>query len=266
MDLAKIQDGHTYHEIIRQPAIWRDALAVLAQQRREMSIWMAEHQERVCVFTGCGTSYYLAQTGAALFEKVTGLRAYAIPASEILIFPDLVFNRREKHLLVAFSRSGTTTETLRAVRKAKAELKVPVLSISCDASSPLSQEGDLRLIFPFLAEQSVVMTGSFTTMLLSILYFALQSGDRTRELKLLGEIPAVCEELIHTSESRIAAVADRPETDFVFLAQGPYLGLANEAALKMKEMSISSSAGFHALEFCHGPMSIVTDKTLVTLL
>jgi len=266
MELDRIQDGHTYREIVRQPAIWREALAVLAGQRREMGDFIAAHRERLWTFTGCGTSYYLAQSGAALFEMVTGLRTRAVPASEILIYPELVFNPRDQHLLVAFSRSGTTTETLRAVRKAKAELKLPVLPISCDMASPLSREGDFRLTFPFPAERSVVMTGSFTTMLMAILYLALQSGAHAARLAMLEKIPASCEELIGSSESRIAAIADRREADFVFLAQGPYLGLANEAALKMKEMAISSSVGFHALEFRHGPMSVVTDKTMIVML
>ncbi|HNW60535.1 MAG TPA: SIS domain-containing protein [bacterium] len=266
MDLARFQDGFTYEEIMRQPHIWREALADLAGRKQEMRAWLAEYQQRVWVFTGCGTSYYLAQSGAALFERVTGLRTRAVPASEVLISPDLIFNRHEQHLLVAISRSGTTTETLRAMRAAGAGVGVPVLSVSCDAGSPLSREGDLRLTFPFPLEHSVVMTGSFTTMLLAILYLGLQAGGQEDKLALLDQVPAACAALLRRNEARIAEVADRRTSDFVFLAQGPFLGLANEAALKMKEMSISPSAGFHALEFRHGPMSVVTEKTLITFL
>jgi len=40
-------------------------------------------------------------------------------------------------------------------------------------------------------------------------------------------------------------------------------GLACEAMLKMKEMSLSYSEAYHMLEFRHGPMSMVNERTLV---
>ena len=266
MDLTQFQDGHTYQEIKRQPALWREALAALGAKKKELQEWINTNRDRVWVFTGCGTSYYLAQSGAALFEMVTGIRTRAVPASEVLIYPNLIFNPHDQYLLIAISRSGTTTETLRAARKAKSELQLPLLSISCDANSPLSQAGHYSITFPFPAEKSVVMTGSFTTMLLSILCLALYSSGSGEQLARLDEIPAASAALMRDFEAAIAAVAAREGADFVFLAQGPYLGLANEASLKMKEMSISQSVGFHALEFRHGPMSIVTERTLITVL
>jgi len=50
---------------------------------------------------------------------------------------------------------------------------------------------------------------------------------------------------------------------FVFLGSGPQYGLAAEAMLKMKEMSLSVSEAFHFLEFRHGPKSVVDCSTLV---
>jgi glucosamine--fructose-6-phosphate aminotransferase (isomerizing) len=52
----------------------------------------------------------------------------------------------------------------------------------------------------------------------------------------------------------------------VFLSQGPLVGLAAEAQLKVKEMSCSYAQAYHSLEFRHGPKAIVSPKTLVTLL
>ncbi|UCD37176.1 MAG: SIS domain-containing protein, partial [Fidelibacterota bacterium] len=53
---------------------------------------------------------------------------------------------------------------------------------------------------------------------------------------------------------------------FVFLGQGPYYGLACEAMLKMKEMSLSVSEAYHSLEYRHGPKSLVDDNMLLTCL
>ena len=49
----------------------------------------------------------------------------------------------------------------------------------------------------------------------------------------------------------------------IFLGSGSLYGLANEAMLKMKEMSLSYSECFHTLEFRHGPMSMVDTESLV---
>ncbi len=50
---------------------------------------------------------------------------------------------------------------------------------------------------------------------------------------------------------------------FYFLGSGARYGLACEASLKMKEMSLSYSEPFHFFEFRHGPMSMVNAQTLV---
>jgi glucosamine--fructose-6-phosphate aminotransferase (isomerizing) len=50
---------------------------------------------------------------------------------------------------------------------------------------------------------------------------------------------------------------------FYFLGSGLQYGLASEANLKMKEMSLSFSEAFHFMEFRHGPMSMVNERTLI---
>ena len=48
-----------------------------------------------------------------------------------------------------------------------------------------------------------------------------------------------------------------------FLGSGPRYGLACEAMLKLKEMSLTTSEAYHFLEFRHGPKSMVDEGTLV---
>ncbi|HKS83414.1 MAG TPA: SIS domain-containing protein [Candidatus Acidoferrales bacterium] len=59
-------------------------------------------------------------------------------------------------------------------------------------------------------------------------------------------------------------VAAQSFEDYVFLGQGPFFGIAQEAMLKVKEMSCSYAQCFHTLEFRHGPKAIVSPETLVT--
>ncbi len=261
-----MNDNFTYQEIHRQPEIWRGAIHALAARHQEHQGLLQQYREHLWVFTGCGTSFYLAQTAAALFSGLTGLRSKAVPASEILIYPELVFNPHERILTVAFSRSGTTTEIVRAVEKTRHELGIPVLCISCDPESPLARAGHHQIAFPFPAEQSVVMTGSFTTMLLSLVQCALQGRELTGQVAQLEALPAAAAAVLTQADALLPAIIAHSFNQFVFLAQGPFYGLANEAALKMNEMSLSASRSFHALEYRHGPMSTTTSETLITLL
>ena len=55
-------------------------------------------------------------------------------------------------------------------------------------------------------------------------------------------------------------------THFVYLGGGALYGLANEGALKLMEMSLSFSQAYHPLEYRHGPVSLVDERSLVVML
>jgi glucosamine--fructose-6-phosphate aminotransferase (isomerizing) len=56
---------------------------------------------------------------------------------------------------------------------------------------------------------------------------------------------------------------DRAIECIFFLGGGPLYGIASEAMLKTKEMSLSFAEVYHPLEFRHGPMSMVNERTLM---
>ncbi|MEJ2635614.1 MAG: SIS domain-containing protein [Calditrichia bacterium] len=257
----------TYQEIVRQQKGWKKALAKLESESKKNLDLFNKYKDRTWVFTGCGTSYYLAQTASTIFEMLTGIHTKTIPASEILIFPKLVFNPASKYLIVPISRSGESTEVVLAAQKARDELKIPTLAVSCNPDSKLVKGSEHSITFPFEKEKSVVMTGSFTTMLLSVVHLAsLSSSDPEIREKLLSLADA-SETLMRKYEPIVRKIVEDPNLNhFVFLGQGPFLGLANEAALKIQEMSISLSQSYHALEYRHGPKSTAAANTLITLL
>src|SRR5215208_3083103 len=106
---------HTYHEIKSQTKAWAQALNVVSAA----DLPNVNSYEQV-LFTGCGSTYYLSLAGAALYQELTGCAARAVPGGELLLNPQVAVTDR-KTLLVAVSRSGTTTETVKAVEKFKAE-------------------------------------------------------------------------------------------------------------------------------------------------
>lgn len=267
MESNLYQNGLTYKEIIRQQDSWNIALESLEKEKDDYQRIVEKFRDRIWIFSGCGTSYYLAQVASKLVKLISGVRTRAIPASEIIIFPNLVFSKNENYLFIPLSRSGKTTEIVRAARKSKADFGVPSLAISCDYNSALSSECDMKLKFRFEQEQSVVMTGSFTTMLISIVYLASLLHGKKNVIEKLQDISEVSERVMSENEDLVKnIILNNNFNDFVFLGQGPFYGIANEAALKIQEMSISFSQSYHSLEYRHGPMSTASDKTLITIL
>jgi glucosamine--fructose-6-phosphate aminotransferase (isomerizing) len=258
---------YTYREIHRQPSSWMKALEYLDNLKGEKREFVKKFKDRIWVFTGCGTSYYLAQTASHLFESITGISCKAYPASEIILYPQVVFNNSSKHLFVPISRSGASTEVILANQKANNILQIPSLAVSCDPQSILVKESLSHLTFPFEKEESVIMTGSFTTMLLGLIHLAICYRDELQIADKLFQLSNDSKKIFTDYERFIKEiVTDNILSEFVFLGQGPFYGIANEAALKMQEMSISFSHSYHSLEYRHGPKSTATSETLFTVL
>lgn len=257
-------DSATLQEILSQPETWEKTLARAAQERWELP--PAGQTRRPLLFVGCGTSFYLAQSAAASFTRISGDPGRAVPSSEVFLFAPNSIAASEKPLVVAISRSGTTTETVWAAKFLREQLHVPVIALSCYADRALAHEGDWRMIIPEAQEKSVVMTRSFTSQLLGIFLAAAASAKAHGLIEQLGSIPERGSKLLDRGASTVQSIADDSGLDhFIFLGQGVFYGGANEAMLKMKEMSLSFSEAYHSMEYRHGPMSIAGAKSLITI-
>ena len=259
--------AHSLAEILSQPEFWSGSLEVL---QREDLLADLRHSFRFAtewLFIGCGSSYYIALAAAASWTMITGMRARALPASELLLFPDLVLPGSAEVAAVVISRSGRTSEAVRAAELLEREKNIRTLAVTGTAGQPLQQIASTTL--PFLAcdEESTVMTRSFTSMLIGLQYLAAWYAEDRALMNSLGKLPALATQAMNGVQQQIRElVASRQFADYVCLGQGPYFGLACETALKITEMSVSYAQSFHTLEFRHGPKSIVAPETLVIFL
>lgn len=254
-------ESFTFTEINSQPAVWQKTLAAF-DAAELIKLWQTHRPQRV-LFTGCGSTYYLSIIAANLFQTLTGVPAQARPASELVLFPDIVFATQESTLLIAISRSGTTTETIDAMKWFKAKIGGPVVVVTCDGDTPLGELADVRLVAGDAQEESVAQTRSFSSML--VLVEALCGALAGQPVAaLLASLPASCEHLLTSYAPLAQSLGGVPDLQrFFFLGSGFLYGMACEAMLKMKEMSLSYSEAFHCLEFRHGPMSMVNEQTLM---
>ncbi|MGQ0602600.1 MAG: SIS domain-containing protein [Anaerolineales bacterium] len=254
---------HTYAEIISQPDAWAAALAMLRDRAKVLSDFYRAGRYQAVLFTGCGSPYYLALSAAAMFQELAGVPARAAPAAEVWLSPNSIIPHGQRTLLVAFSRSGETTETLRACETFRAR-GGDVLTLSCYPSRPLTSLGAVNLILPSGQEHSLAQTRAFTVLYLATLALVALWSDRAELLDELTRLPTACQSLFDKAQTTVQSYAlDAAVDRFYFLGSGPRYGLACEMSLKMKEMSLSHSEPFYFLEFRHGPKSMVTPTTLI---
>ncbi len=256
---------YTLAEILSQPQCWTDCLRNLEKGQLTKIREQFGHGSE-WLFIGCGSSYYLGMAAAATWTAVAGLRASAVPASEVLLFPDLV-PTGPKTVPVLISRSGQTSETLRAAEYLEHTRNLRTLAVSCAPGRPLAKVASACLCLPDADEKSTVMTRSFTSMLLALQLLATSVANKHALNKALQQLPNLTAAMLAPLKGRIGEfVSANTFADYVFLGQGPFYGLASESMLKVKEMSCSYAQVFHTLEFRHGPKAIITPEVLVTFL
>jgi glucosamine--fructose-6-phosphate aminotransferase (isomerizing) len=255
--------GHfTRQEILSQPEAWTAALQVLDEIRRNILDLEPGRRYGQILFTGCGSTYYLALAASALTQDLAGIPARAFPASELWLYPRSSY-MDGKTLLVAVSRSGETTETLQACESFLNDKRGDLLTISCYGNMPLAKMGTLNIVLPSGQEQSVAQTRAFSTLYLGTVALACLWAGREDLFASLSNLPEVGTRLLKDYASLADELGRDASLDrFYWLGSGPRHGLACELSLKMKEMSLSHSEPFHFMEFRHGPKGMITSSAL----
>ncbi len=275
----------TWGEIAGQPAAWRRS-AALASEVRDL---LPAPGLSVCA-VGCGTSLYMAQAWAALRESAGHGRTDAFAASELP-------TGRRYDVLVAISRSGTTSEVIHALRRG---LAARSLTITAVAGSPAAEAADAAIVLDFADERSVVQT-RFATSALTLLRAhegedterATQDAERALQAPLpvqvgiegtgheadvapdpaetAGRAPVAVSGNTRPGDRRSEGVSGDgagarpavPPQQWTFLGRGWAVGLASEAALKLREAAQAWAEAYPALEYRHGPIAIATQQTVV---
>jgi glutamine---fructose-6-phosphate transaminase (isomerizing) len=257
--------SETYNEILSQAEVWQSVLQQLKQNGATETILQTGNRKASWLFVGCGTSFYLADAAATSWTLLTGELARAVPGSEVLLYPALTRSDSTDLRSIVISRSGRTSEAVRAAHVLRKKMQIPTIGITCAEKSELEAECDTTLVLKAADEKSTVMTRSFTSMLISLQWTAARRAGNAEFCNSLQEMAIQFATRIGSlAEYMEAFVERRSFEDYVFLGQGPFHGIAREAALKVMEMSCSYSQSFHTLEFRHGPKAIVTPRTALT--
>lgn len=262
------KDYFTLREVESQPEVWARVMKEVEGKKEELKNLFLNRAYKKIIFTGCGSSYYLAITASRLFNYLTGGNSIALPASELLLYPEIYLQKNGKYLFIPISRSGESTETVDSLLRIKKNYgKTKTLSVSCYEQSSLVKNSDLALITSEAKEESVVMTRSFTGMLIALGFTSSILIDKTNLVEEFQKLPELARKVIDKYQSLSEKIIKDSQCEkFVYLGSGPFYGLACEGALKMKEMANLSCEVYHILEYIHGPKSTADEKTMVCLL
>jgi len=211
----------------------------------------------------CGTSYHAGSVARYWFEQLTGLPCQVEVASEYryrktIVKPDTLF--------VTISQSGETADTLAALKGAKKEGYAATVTVCNVPGSSLVRESDYSLMTHAGAEIGVASTKAFTTQLVALMLLVIELGKRNAmqadEIKSvvseLRSLPAILESTLLLDKT-IEDMAEKfgGKHNALFLGRGTQFPIAQEGALKLKEISYIHAEAYPAGELKHGPLALV---------
>jgi len=275
-ELKALNAFHTAKEIDSQPVLWIKTLKLLTERKEALESFLnpiIAKENLNIVLTGAGTSAYIGEVLEGVFVNYLRVNTRAVPTTHIVTHPEKYFLSRQPTLLISFARSGDSPESLSAVQLANEVCgEIYHLIITCNPKGELAknnsgENGFIFLLPPEADDQSLAMTGSFSSMLLTGIVIA-----RLKEFdELKGQIERVAELGKNFFEKYLTTLKSIAEIDFnraVFLGSGLFSGIARESHLKLQELTDGKVICKHDtfLGFRHGPKAVINNKTLVVYL
>ena len=266
----------TAQEIQGQPLLWQKTYQYVKKQKNQIR----EFLERIfpldglsIVLTGAGTSAYIGDTLEGPIQRKTGIITRAIATTDIVTHPNIYLPEKKPVLLISFARSGNSPESVQAVKIADAFCnEIYHLFITCNPNGQLAKCSSGKNSFAFILppeadDQSLAMTGSFSSMLLAALLISEIHNFEVYEKTVIHLVNyGNCILNDHLDKLKYAASLDFIRA--VFLGSGPLRGIARESHLKLQELTDGKVICKHDsyLGFRHGPKAVVDNRTLMVYL
>ena len=248
-------------EIREQPEALRKILDDTWPRIRAMAraAWNAYHPSTYFL-TGCGSSYYAAMIPAYYYNYSLGLDGRALPSSEFVWYAP--GPNDPSPILVSLSRSGRTSESVEAIRKA-VKAGIPSIAVTSDAGSTMSEECNYSLDTRVPGEQSVIMTKTFTggALCATLLGMEFKKAEGTTAISEpledeLANLPADLDRVVSAVDDQAKTRAESAKANrFIYLGSGGNYASCLEGALKLRETSYAASECYHTMEFRHGPFA-----------
>jgi D-galactosamine 6-phosphate deaminase/isomerase len=273
--LNKNDAFHTANEIQQQPAMWVKTQHIIEAQKDNILSFLKPLLNKTdlkILLTGAGTSAFIGNSVAGIVQKKLKCQASSIPTTDLITHPELYIPDKDTTLLISFARSGNSPESIKTVQLAdQLNKNVYHLIITCNKDGKLAidkPEKSYVLLLPKETNDvSLAMTSSFSSMLLSILILAdlVSKEDFSQKVRIAIEY---ANNILNHSAALIKEIAKVDFERAIFLGSGPMRGIAQEAHLKLQELTdgkvVCKFDSF--LGFRHGPKAVINNKSILVYL
>ena len=269
--------SHTKQEIEGQPELWQSVFDLIQTQQKEIKAFLEPVLNKnglEIILTGAGSSAFVGEAAQGLVQKNSKRTTRAIATTDLVTHPELFFPKDHPVLLVSFARSGNSPESVETVNLADSFCsEIFHLVITCNKEGELfkytraNTKTALAILLPEKAnDKSLAMTGSFTSMLLSILLVSDLKNLESHKLELQRIMNQG--NLLLDSAKAFKEISAKYFERVVFLGSGPMLAIARECHLKLQELTDGQIICKHDsfLGFRHGPRAVTNEQTLLVYL
>ena len=260
-DVSKLDYAHyTLKEIHEQPETVVRAMMQDPEKLKRFADTIREAES--VVLTASGSSYHAALLLKNRLSREAKIKCDTILAGEFEGQDHFV---DDKTVMVVFSQSGETADLLSATKLGR-EKGAKVLAVVNAAGSSLARESDDVLLLNCGPEVGVAATKSFTAQVMvgNLIADAVIGRDTVGDPKdVSSQVKSMLE-----CEGQVKAIARElsEKTDFYFIARGSHYPLAQEGALKLKELSYVHAEGMPASELKHGTLALIEKGTPVVVI
>lgn len=257
----------SYREIYGQEEALGKTLDLIEGREAEIRAFFDAQQYDCIVFLACGSSYWSSLSAGMTMQALTGKTCCAVKSGDVVLNPADYMQRSWKPLIITPSRSGATTETLRAARLFRSVYGSEIFSLTEYPDCPLKAISALNLELPWANEISVCQTRSFTCLYVAMLAVAAVVGNNKELLadlrRYVGELPRLSREAEALVDRMAAELPDW--RSLVALGFGRQYGVVIEGAYISIEMAQLPAHYFGTLEWRHGPIVLADSSYLVCL-
>lgn len=251
-------------EIKYQEEAWACAINQISNINKELLDLIRNHEK--FYFIGCGSSYNQGKIVSFLYNMLFDKKSECLVSSELFLYPDSYIEKDlRKSLFFLISRTGESTETLEVLDIIKSR-KGHSVALTTFPKSKLAKGSEYSIILKESEEKSITATKSATSsliVLLSIVFIAANKGPIIDGM--LQKNRKFFENFNAYANSISSIIEMRDFNKYVFLGSGLFFGVAREADLKVREMSITSTESCQPLEYRHGYKSILDKESMVVI-
>jgi glucosamine--fructose-6-phosphate aminotransferase (isomerizing) len=217
-------------------------------------------------FIGSGSSYHAGLIAASVCSGFSDKHFISIPSSEFVFYHDYYLkNLTATDFFIIFSRTGETSDTLMAAEIIK-DLGGRALCLTTFKDTSISRICDKCIVLKHCRENSITSTRAVTgfTLFILSLFFSLY-GRQQLVQSLINKSSLFFKKFKLFSDTIFSILYETDISRYVFLGHGPFYGVAREAALKVREMSLVSTEFWRTLEYRHGHSTLIDKNTLSVL-